>query len=150
VFNPRKCKFGKKEVMVLGHLVDSTRVRPNPQKVVAVQEFPTPQCADGVRRLLGVATYISKFIPQFRAKTAVLRRLLRADMAFDWTAEHEEALRLIQDKLTSDKVLFIFDPNLPLQIVTDASARGRAHAKGPESAICGTKPDTSRGELFDK
>jgi transposase InsO family protein len=124
VFNPTKCEFGKTEVMFLGHLVDGTRVRPNPQKVAAVKEFPTPQCADDVRRLLGVATYISKFIPRFSAKTAVLRRLLRADMAFEWTPEHEEALRLIQDELTSDKVLFIFDPNLPVQIATDASGTG--------------------------
>jgi hypothetical protein len=124
VFNPTKCEFGKKEVMFLGHLVDGTRVRPNPQKVAAVKAFPTPQCVEDVRRLLGVATYISKFIPRFSAKTAVLRRLLRADMAFEWTPEHEAALRLIQDELTSDKVLFIFDPNLPVQIATDASGTG--------------------------
>jgi hypothetical protein len=124
VFNPTKCEFGKKEVMFLGHLVDGTRVRPNPQKVAAVKQFPTPQCADDVRRLLGVATYISKFIPRFSAKTAVLRPLLCADMAFEWTAEHEEALRLIQDELTSDKVLFIFDTTLSVHIAMDASGTG--------------------------
>jgi transposase InsO family protein len=124
VFNPSKCEFGKKEVMFLGHLVDGTRVRPDPHKISAVKKFPIPQCVEDVRRLLGVATYISKFIPRFSAKTAVLRRLLRADMAFEWTQEHTEALRAIQDELTSEKVLFIFDPNLPVQIATDASGTG--------------------------
>jgi transposase InsO family protein len=124
VFNPTKCEFGKTEVMFLGHLVDGTRVRPDPHKVAAVREFPVPQCVEDVRRLLGVATYISKFIPRFSAKTSVLRRLLKADMAFEWTHEHMQALRAIQDELTSEKVLFIFDPQLPVQIATDASGTG--------------------------
>jgi hypothetical protein len=98
VFNPTKCEFRKKEVMFLGHLVDDERVRRNAWKAMAVREFPTPQCADDVRHLLGMATYISKFIPRFSAKTAVLRRLLRADMAFKWTPGHVEALRLIQEQ----------------------------------------------------
>ncbi len=83
-------------------------------------QFPTPQNVEDVRRLLGVATYISKFIPCFSRKTSVLRRLLKADAAFEWTVEHERALRAMQEELQSEKFLVIFDPFLPTQIATDA------------------------------
>jgi transposase InsO family protein len=123
-FNPLKCEFSKPAVMFLGHLVDGQTVRPNPEKVTVIQRFPVPTSADEVRRLLGVATYISKFIPRFSAKTAVLRELLKADAAFVWTPDHQKALELIQRELVNDKVLYIFDPARATQIATDASGSG--------------------------
>jgi hypothetical protein len=117
-----KCEFSKPAVMFLGHLVDGQTVRPNLEKVSVIQKFPTPTNADEVQRLLGVATYISKFIPRFSAKTAVLRKLLKADAAFAWTPEHPE--ELIQRELVGSNVLYIFDPARPTQIATDASGSG--------------------------
>jgi hypothetical protein len=119
-FNPQKCEFSKREVMFLGHLVNGQTVRPNPDKVAVVQKFPTPTCVEDVRRLMGVATYISKFIPRFSAKTSVLRNLLKADSAFVWTPQHQQVLEMIQNELTGDKVLYIFDPSRPTQVATDA------------------------------
>ncbi len=87
-------------------------------------EFPTPQSVEDVRRLLGVATYISKFIPCFSPKTSVLRQLLKGDAVFEWTREHESALHAIQEELQSKRFLIIFDPELPTQIATDASGTG--------------------------
>jgi hypothetical protein len=110
--------------MFLGHLVNGFEVRPNPDKVAVIRQFPVPTCVEDVRRLLGVATYISKFIPRFSAKTSALREFLKADAAFVWTARHQEALALIQRKLENEKVLFIFDPKKPTQIDTDASGTG--------------------------
>jgi hypothetical protein len=46
--------------------------------------------------------------------------LLKADAAFEWTVEHERALRAMQEELQSEKFLVIFDPFLPTQIATDA------------------------------
>jgi hypothetical protein len=77
-----------------------------------------------VRRLLGVATYTSKFIPRFSAKTAALQELLKANAAFVWLPEHQKALELIQHELENDRVLFIFDPKRSTQVTTDASGTG--------------------------
>ncbi len=123
-FNPAKCTFGQPEVSFLGHVVNGEHIRPDPKKVESVRHFPPPTCVDEVRRLLGVATYISKFIPRFSAKTAPLRRLLKADAAFEWTSEHEEALRAIKHELLDEKFLYIFDPKLPVQVATDACSTG--------------------------
>jgi transposase InsO family protein len=123
-FNPAKCTFCKSEVNFLGHVVNGEHVRPDPKKVESVKHFPTPTNVDEVRRLLGVATYISKFIPCFSSKTAPLRRLLKADAAFVWTPEHDDALRAIKHELLDEKFLFIFDPRLPVQVATDACSTG--------------------------
>ncbi len=123
-FNPAKCTFGQPEVSFLGHVVNGERIRPDPKKVESVRHFPAPTCVEEVRRLLGVATYISKFIPRFSAKTAPLRRLLKTDAAFDWTPEHDEALRAIKHELLDEKFLYIFDPKLPVQVATDACSTG--------------------------
>jgi len=39
---PGKCEFLRKEVNYLGHQITETGVRPDPQKVVAIEQFPTP------------------------------------------------------------------------------------------------------------
>jgi len=39
---PDKCEFVRKEVNYLGHQITEAGVRPDPQKVVAIEQFPTP------------------------------------------------------------------------------------------------------------
>ncbi|GFT53252.1 retrovirus-related Pol polyprotein from transposon 297 [Trichonephila clavipes] len=41
--NSKKCLFAAQEVKILGHLVSSNGVRPDPDKVKAVRNFPTPK-----------------------------------------------------------------------------------------------------------
>ena len=39
---PDKCQFLRKEVSFLGHLITETGVRPDPQKVEAIDRYLTP------------------------------------------------------------------------------------------------------------
>ncbi|GFW50395.1 retrovirus-related Pol polyprotein from transposon 297 [Trichonephila clavipes] len=41
--NSKKCLFAAQEVKILGHLVSSNGVRPDPDKIKAVRNFPTPK-----------------------------------------------------------------------------------------------------------
>ncbi|GFX09497.1 retrovirus-related Pol polyprotein from transposon 412 [Trichonephila clavipes] len=43
ILNPKKCYFGATEVKVLGHLVSGKGVNPDPDKLEAVNSFPTPK-----------------------------------------------------------------------------------------------------------
>jgi hypothetical protein len=40
---PDKCEFLKTELSYLGHIVTSDGVKPDPQKVKAIKEFPSPR-----------------------------------------------------------------------------------------------------------
>ena len=51
-------------------------VTPDPEKIAAIVNLKVPEDKYGVRRFLGMATYVSKFIDGFSDITAPLRELL--------------------------------------------------------------------------
>ncbi|GBM83446.1 Uncharacterized protein K02A2.6 [Araneus ventricosus] len=52
--NSSKCCFGKKKLLILGHLVDEHGIYTDPEKVAAVEKFPIPQNIADVRSFLGI------------------------------------------------------------------------------------------------
>ena len=62
---PDKCEFLKTELSYLGHVVTSKGVKPDPEKVKAIKEFPTPRNTKDMKSFLGLADYYRKFVPQF-------------------------------------------------------------------------------------
>lgn len=71
-----KCSFAQSEVLFVGHKVSSEGIAPDPEKVRAIVEMTTPQNVADVRRFLGMATHMSKFIPHFTDDTKPLCDLL--------------------------------------------------------------------------
>jgi hypothetical protein len=54
---PDKCEFLKTELTYLGHVVTSEGLKPDPQKVKAIKDFPTPKNTTDVKSFLGLAGY---------------------------------------------------------------------------------------------
>ncbi|RWS19871.1 Pol polyprotein-like protein, partial [Leptotrombidium deliense] len=54
---PEKCEFCKFQIKYLGHVISGDGILPDPDKVAAVQYFPTPKKVRDVRSFLGLATY---------------------------------------------------------------------------------------------
>ena len=55
--NLKKCVLAKSTVTFLGHTVDSEGIRPLPEKVTAIKEFPLPSAKLNVQRLLGMVNF---------------------------------------------------------------------------------------------
>jgi len=55
--NMAKCQFGKSEVHYLGHVIGGGTVKPDPQKVEAVNNYPVPVTKKEVRAFLGLSGY---------------------------------------------------------------------------------------------
>ena len=49
-----KFEFLSKEVNYLGHQITETGVRPDPQKVVAIEQFPTPPNPKQLKNVCGM------------------------------------------------------------------------------------------------
>lgn len=73
---------------------------------------------------MGLAGYFRKFIPSFASRTACITKLTKNGEPFIWAEEQELAKQYIVDCLTSKPLLSVFDPSLPTELHTDASAIG--------------------------
>ncbi|GFV98121.1 transposon Ty3-I Gag-Pol polyprotein [Trichonephila clavipes] len=60
--NSNKCSFGKKKLMILGHLVDQHGMYLDPQKTTSITNFPVPQ---NVAEVQSLCSYYQRFIKNF-------------------------------------------------------------------------------------
>lgn len=103
--NASKCEFLKKELLYLGHVVSSEGVKPDPNKIIALQKYPTPQNSDDIKRFVAFANYYRKFIPNFATITIPLNQLCRKNASFHWSPECETSFIKIKNSLISPPIL---------------------------------------------
>uniref|UniRef100_A0A6G5A908 Putative tick transposon n=1 Tax=Rhipicephalus microplus TaxID=6941 RepID=A0A6G5A908_RHIMP len=51
--NSKKSQFGRRQITILGHLVNADGVQPDPEKIRAVRSFPVPHSTSDVQSLIG-------------------------------------------------------------------------------------------------
>lgn len=67
-----KSEFMKREVSYLGHLITSEGVKPNPDKIYAINKYPIPKTQKQIKSFLGLIGYYRKFIRDFAKVTKPL------------------------------------------------------------------------------
>ena len=120
--NKEKCVFKVKEVTYIGHKLTQEGIKPDNEKVRAINDMPAPTDKKGVERLLGTVNYLGKSIPNLEP----IRVLLRKDVEFHWSHEQDKAFQEIKIILTKNGglVLRFFDVQKPVTISCDASPTG--------------------------
>ena len=73
VLNAEKCVFRRPEIEYLGEVVTQDGVKPDPNKIQAITEMPTPRDVLELQHVLGMVTYLGRFIPNMSVRTAALR-----------------------------------------------------------------------------
>ena len=73
--NDKKIKLRMQEVPFIGHIATTDGLSVDPHKVQAIMEMPQPEDVAAVQRLLGLAQYLSKFLPHLSDITKPLREL---------------------------------------------------------------------------
>jgi hypothetical protein len=74
-----KCEFLRKEVNYLGHQITEAGVRPDPQKVAAIEQFPTPTTAKQLKTFCGMISYYKRFTDLYSSGNLPLLDLAHDD-----------------------------------------------------------------------
>ena len=119
-----KCKFAVRSLPFLGQIVGHDGIRPNPTKVAALVDWPTPNNPHELKCFLGLAQYMAKYIQGYAVMTTCLQALLKKHAVWEWSDCHSTAFQLVKDALVSSPVLVLPDPDLPYEVVTDACKQG--------------------------
>ena len=123
-FNRAKVQLNKSEVSYLGHVVSNEGLCPDPDKVRAIEQMPSPTDKTGVQRLLGTLNFLAPYLPNMSVLTQPLRTLLKKDASWSWGPEQTAALKCIKDLLIREPVLKYFDIEAPTELQVDASQSG--------------------------
>ena len=95
----------------------------DPKKIDAIKSATAPQTAGELCSLLGLANYVSRFIPNYATIVAPLRILTHQKTTWHWGKEEQSAFSELKDKLTTD-VMAYFDPAKKTKLLVDASPVG--------------------------
>ena len=121
---PSKCVWGQTELAYLGHLVSKQGLKPDPRKVETVQEWPQPTTVTEVQQFLGLTNFFRKYIQGYASLSNPLSNLTRKTVPFQWTSDCTRAFQGLKRALTTAPVLALPDPDLPYELVCDASGLG--------------------------
>ena len=118
---PEKCEFFKEEVYYIGHIISKHGIKPDPKKVEAVTNFPTPQQVKNILEFLGLSNYYRRFIKNYAKITKPLNILLEKDDKFIWEIDQQKAFNNVKRELCTATVSQYPRFDEPLIITTDAS-----------------------------
>ena len=94
--NKSNINLRKSEVKFMGHVITDEGLKPDPDKVKAVEEMPRPTCKKELLSLLGFVNYLSKFLPRLAEVAQPLCNLTAKEAPFLWSPQHELAFAEIK------------------------------------------------------
>lgn len=128
-----KSEFLCKEVAFLGHIVTPEGVKPNPDKLVAINDWPIPTNETELRGFLGTLGYYRRFIKDYAKIVRPLFLPLKKNEKVTHTKEFIQTFEKCKTLLTSSSILQYPDFEKPFILTTDASsfAIGSVLSQGP-------------------
>lgn len=61
--NKDKVKLRQKEMAYMGHVITPNGLKPDPNKIRAINNMQAPNEVKALKRFLGMVSYLSKFLP---------------------------------------------------------------------------------------
>lgn len=121
---PDKCEFFKRELTYLGHIISDKGVRPNPEKIKAIEQYPVPKNHKQIKQFLGLVGYYRRFIKNFSEITQPFTSLLRKNVPFKWEMRQQINYEKLKQLLLREPILQYPDFDKEFLLTTDASNEG--------------------------
>ena len=122
--NIKKCEYFLAFDNVFGNTFGENGLSTDPHKVKAIKIVAPPSDKSEVKSLLGMANYVSRFIPNLATIVRPMHELTRENVSFVWSKSCNESLSKLKDGLTSETVMSYFEPGLETELNVDASPCG--------------------------
>ena len=119
-----KCQFSTNRVKFLKHVISSSGIEADPEKLQAIADLPPPQNVQEVRTFLGMVNQLSKFADNLAGETKSIRDLLHNGNQWTWGSEKQKAFERVKSDLTRAPVLALYDPNKEIKVAADAASFG--------------------------
>ena len=141
---PQKSFWARNELHYLGHVVSPDGIKPNPDKIKAVTNFPTPTTRKQLQSFLGLTNYYRKFVEGYAHIAGPLNALLHkscTSVADSWDEDCQKAFEALKSRLTHSPILAYPDVSLTFQVKPDASGYGigailtQKHSDGNERVV---------------
>lgn len=128
-----KSEFLKLETNYLGHIITREGIKPNPDKITAIEKYPIPETTKQIKQFLGLIGYYRKFIPNFARITKPLTNCLKKGKKITLDSDYVNAFNKCKTLLTNDPILQYPDFTRDFLLTTDASnvAIGAVLSQGP-------------------
>lgn len=79
------------ELKFLGHIIDPTGVRADPEKTQAIGEMGQPNNVSNLQRFMGMVNQLGKFSPNIADLTQPLCELLQKHQDWVWSDAHQDS-----------------------------------------------------------
>ncbi|KAL7290003.1 hypothetical protein TKK_0015735 [Trichogramma kaykai] len=119
--NRKKCHFCRPRVLYLGFQLDHEGLRPDPERIQPVVNYPAPTNVKQLRRFFGMVGWYARFIARDSEIKAPLTKLLKKTEEWKWGEEQQTAFERLKSALTSAPVLARPDFSKPFKVQCDAS-----------------------------
>src|SRR5260221_8101800 len=114
----------RSSITYLGHQLSADGLQARPGKVEAIAQFPTPRNVPELRRFLGMAGYLRRFVLDYGKIVAPLYENFKKDAPWRWELRQQLAFKVVKMQLSGRRCLAHFKPGLPTFVFTDASYAG--------------------------
>lgn len=121
--NDDKCEFKKGKLEFLGHTVSESGLDIEERKIDSIRKFKRPTTPSELKSFLGLASYVSSFIPKFADLTDDLWKVSGKE-AFEWGEAQEKAFVAVKEAIINCTTSQgFFSVNDDTYLYTDASPR---------------------------
>ena len=119
--NLAKSHFFRSEVKFLGHILTSTGIKPDPEKIENIRNFTRLRNLKELRGFLDLTNFYTKFSKNHAAKIVPLLELLKKEVKWSWNDDLERFSKEIKLLFSSSILLNYPEIKKPFYLQTDAS-----------------------------
>ena len=118
--NLSKSHFFRKETKFLGFVLNTEGIKPDPEKIQGIKEFPPSKNIKQLRGFLELVNFYSKFSSR-HSETIPLLKVMKKGVQWKWEDEMQSNFQRIEDLFSDSIILYYPEPKKQYYLETDTS-----------------------------